>query len=96
MSAFHRQIDQRRWRHVRRRVLERDGYRCTCCGKAGRLEVDHIVGLERDGAAYDPGNLQTLCRGCHIAKTRRERRQKTITPAVTAWRSFVNELLPTT
>ena len=63
----------RRWAMVRRAVIERDGYRCRACGKAGRLEVDHVVPVVQGGPWWDADGLQTLCRSCHIAKTRDER-----------------------
>lgn len=57
-----------RWRTLRLAIFDRDGYRCRACGKAGRLECDHKKPLHEGGAQWDPANLQTLCRGCHIAK----------------------------
>lgn len=60
------------WRALRRRVFERDGWRCRGCGRAGRLECDHIKNWREGGAFWAMENLQTLCRGCHIEKTRRE------------------------
>ena len=62
-----------RWEALRLVIFERDGYRCRNrkCGKAGRLECDHIKPLNEGGAPWDPANLQTLCRGCHIAKHRK-------------------------
>ena len=72
MSRLHRGLNQRRWRAVRRRVLIRDGWRCTECGRPGRLEVDHRVPLERGGDPWELDNLQSLCRDCHHGKTRRE------------------------
>ena len=59
----------RMWRAVRRRVFERDGWRCTRCGKPGRLEADHIKPVSMGGAKFDLRNLRTLCRGCHIEIT---------------------------
>ena len=73
------------WALVRRYVLNRDGYRCTACGKAGRLEIDHIRPMFKGGAALDTGNLQTLCRSCHIAKTRTEN----TAPERREWREYV-------
>lgn len=67
------------WQRVRREVLERDGYRCTRCGRAGRLEVDHIRPVYA-GGSDDLDNLRTLCRGCHIDRHRRKR-----TPTERAW-----------
>ena len=60
------------WDIIRRRILERDGWRCRACGKAGRLEVDHIRSVYAKGSPTDPANLQALCRKCHLEKTRRE------------------------
>ncbi|KAA3641923.1 MAG: HNH endonuclease, partial [Armatimonadetes bacterium] len=42
--------------------------RCVYCAATTDLTVDHIVPLEKGGAAYDPRNLQTLCRSCNSAK----------------------------
>ncbi|MDE2901758.1 MAG: HNH endonuclease signature motif containing protein, partial [Chloroflexota bacterium] len=72
LSIGHRKLNRKRWGVVRRLVLIRDGYKCRSCGRMGRLEVDHVRPLNKGGDAWDLGNLQTLCRGCHIAKTRRE------------------------
>ena len=72
-------------------MLDRDGWRCRQCGRAGRLEVDHIVPLEDGGAAYDLDNLQVLDRGCHIRKTALENR-KPLRPEVEAWYRLVAEL----
>ena len=72
-SLHHRRLHRRRWALARRRALDRDGWRCQQCGKPGRLEVDHLVPLEQGGAPYDLSNLQSLCKGCHVAKTTGER-----------------------
>lgn len=88
MSREHRRIPRRQWRALRRRVFERDGFRCRACGRAGRLECDHVVPLDQGGAALDPANLQTLCRGCHIGKTRRENTERD-NPERAAWRRFL-------
>ena len=61
-----------RWDRLRRRVLDSANWRCAHCGSYGN-EVDHINPMEHGGAAYDLGNLQVLCRGCHIAKTKADR-----------------------
>ena len=59
----------RAWTKTRQLVLERDGYRCQKCGKAGRLEVHHVVELSQ-GGNNEQGNLTTYCRSCHIAHHR--------------------------
>ena len=62
----------KRWQIVRRLALDRDGWRCVLCSKAGRLEVDHIRRLRDGGEMWDLHNLQTLCRKCHFSKTSAE------------------------
>ena len=62
----------RRWRLLRLRVFARDNWRCVLCGKAGRLECDHIKPLAEGGDVWDMANLRTLCRGCHIGRNRRK------------------------
>ena len=74
-------------------VLERDGWRCVECGRAGRLEVDHVVPLEAGGEPWALENLQALCAGCHIRKTAAERPRREVPEAVRRWRDLVSELL---
>ena len=88
MSRHHRILfNSRRWQRVRLAVLDRDGWRCCACGLYGN-EVDHVVPLDRGGAAFDFGNLQTLCRTDHIQKTREENTRPP-TPAEAAWREMI-------
>lgn len=72
-----------KWRKVRLQCFHRDGYRCTKCGKSGRLEAHHIIPLhelsEHNGLdAFTLSNLATLCRKCHIQHHRAERLAKTV------------------
>ena len=60
----------RGWAAARKIALTRAGYRCSECGKAGRLEVHHIIDLDRGGAALAQDNLRALCRSCHIERHR--------------------------
>lgn len=93
MSRRHKRLDRGRWHVVRKQALERDGWRCQGpgCGKPGRIEVDHRIPLHKGGAAYELANLQTLCRGCHIAKTRAEN-TRPLGPLASKWRVLVEEL----
>ena len=87
-------INARRWVAARRQVFERDGWRCSECGRAGRLECDHIVPLQCEPGQdpYDMNWLQTLCRSCHIQKTAGENRRP-LTDAEAAWRGLVTGTL---
>ena len=89
MSSQHKRLSQARWARVRRVILDRDGWRCRVCGAYGN-EVDHVRPLHKGGDAWDPANLQVLCRSCHIAKTRGENRREP-TPAEARWRALVAE-----
>ena len=92
MSKFHTPLRRKRWAAVRRAVFERDGWRCVLCGRAGRLECDHVTPLDQGGEPWDPDNLQTLCRACHVAKSRAENRRPP-TEAEAAWRVLVTEII---
>ena len=49
---------------LRDRVLNRDGWRCQCCGSRKDLHVHHLVRRSELGSdALE--NLITLCAGCH-------------------------------
>ena len=92
MGRFHKQLGSRRWVRLRLQVLNRDGYRCVLCGRAGKLECDHITPMRRGGDPWALDNLQTLCRVCHVEKTRGDWRPPP-TAAEAAWRAFVGELM---
>ena len=86
-----------RWRRLRRKVFERDGFRCQKCGKAGRLECDHrnpVRKLKDPEQFWEPSHLQALCRSCHIQKTRVENRaaNEEKNPQKAEWQKFVSEL----
>ena len=63
------------WQAVRKRVLERDGYKCQlryadiCIGRAS--QVDHIVQPEAGGGS-DLANLRAVCVRCHARRTGRQ------------------------
>ena len=51
---------------LRRKILERDGWRCRACGSTAGLEVHHIQRRSQLGDDSD-GNLITLRSDCHQA-----------------------------
>ena len=85
MSRHHRETGNRLWAELRLLVFERDGYRCTNCGKAGRFECHHVKPLHQ-GGGNELVNLTTLCRGCHLEAHARKQ-----TPSETEWRRLVEE-----
>ncbi|MCY4360814.1 MAG: HNH endonuclease [Gammaproteobacteria bacterium] len=91
MSKNHYQaLSKSQWARLRKQVFTRDGYRCVLCGRASKLHCDHIQPLVSGGSETDPANLQTLCRGCHIQKTRREYEERNpVSPEIQAWADFI-------
>ena len=87
MARGHAALDKRRWERVRLAVFERDGWRCTECGRPGRLEAHHVRELRHGGAAYDLENIRTLCRTCHVALHRK------VSPERAAWGDVLAALL---
>lgn len=65
------------WNKTRKRILDRDGWICTACGKdlvGDDATVDHIVAKAvwiREGRPGNPDsddNLVSLCRSCNSRK----------------------------
>ncbi len=60
------------WRSIRRQVLRRDLYTCTCGLRAS--EVHHITELTPQNMwqpiSLDPANLISLCHDCHTKITK--------------------------
>lgn len=56
--------------HLRRRVIERDGFYCVYCDedlRDGEIHLDHVIPESQGGTTtYD--NLQVTCRKCNLAK----------------------------
>ena len=88
-SKLHRALNSRQWALSKRATHTRDNWLCILCGKRGRLECHHIIRLAEGGDPYDPDNLESLCRSCHI-KTHQISRE---TPEELAWRDFLSATL---
>ena len=88
MSREHRKLDPWLWGRARHAAFKRDGWRCTECGKAGRLEAHHEPPLRDGGDPYDLAGIKTLCRGCHIER----HREDDMTPGRAEWLAMVDDM----
>jgi 5-methylcytosine-specific restriction endonuclease McrA len=57
-------LDLEAYDQLRRRILQRDGWRCQSCGSMENLEVHHLEFRSQCGHDEET-NLITLCRTCH-------------------------------
>jgi 5-methylcytosine-specific restriction endonuclease McrA len=57
-------LDPKEYAIVRKRVFERDGWRCQECGSMKNLQVHHMKRRSQLGGDVMP-NLITLCVSCH-------------------------------
>lgn len=59
-----------RFNTVSRKIKERDMYTCALCSIVGyKIQTHHIESwIERPDLRYDPLNLVSLCKPCHIYK----------------------------
>jgi len=80
LSGWHRTSRHDRgygsaWEKIREQALERDRGLCQHCLAEGRsvpaTQVDHVIAKAK-GGTDDLGNLQSLCRDHHEAKTAAE------------------------
>ena len=50
----------------RKKVLQRDDYKCVLCGSTSRLHVHHKIGWQPHQInPHELDNLETLCASCH-------------------------------
>ena len=89
VSRNHKRLNQRRWRQVRRQVLDAANWRCSEGNDHYGNEVDHVVSLRTGGAEWEKTNLQVLCFFHHSIKTAKENQQRMISPERQAWRAFL-------
>ena len=89
----HRQLYRTpKWRRLRKLVFDRDGWKCRKCGRFGRLEADHIQPITKGGSFWNLGNIQTICRDCHLAKTAVDHYGPP-DPKRAEWKAFYKELI---
>jgi hypothetical protein len=55
-----------KYKNLRKKIFERDYYKCVLCDKMGDLNMDHIKPYSKyPELRYDESNLRTLCMQCH-------------------------------
>ncbi|WP_084421831.1 HNH endonuclease [Henriciella litoralis] len=82
-----------RWKTMRMKALDRDGWACVQCGERRRLEIDHVQPVRtHPELSYVLANLQTLCGRCHARKTRIEVGMGQPDPAREAWKSLLRSM----
>ena len=81
MSLHHRRLNKKMWARTRFLAFTRDKFRCVKCGLAGKLEGHHKQKLSCGGSEYDPANVETLCKNCHI--------ECSVSPARLEWKRYL-------
>jgi 5-methylcytosine-specific restriction endonuclease McrA len=57
-------LDPERYRALKMKILERDGWKCQYCGRRDQLQIHHMIRRSQLGADGEE-NLIVLCRGFH-------------------------------
>ena len=66
-NTSRREIGTKRWKDLRIKILNRDGWVCWICqGEAD--QVDHITPRSKGGDIFDQDNLAAICGRCNRAK----------------------------
>lgn len=55
------------WPEIRKKVFERDGFKCVQCGGRQHIQCDHVTPVSSGGLPVKT-NLQTLCKRCNQEK----------------------------
>lgn len=63
-ASYEAYLHSAHWRKLRRRVLERDGWRCCLCRSKSELRVHHDR-YNVDLRSQEIGHLKTMCDECH-------------------------------
>ena len=84
MSRFHHTPE---WAVARALALDRDAYRCRECGRAGRMQVHHVVSL-KDAGTHDLENLVSYCREHHL-----DAHRQPTTASEREWADLLSELM---
>lgn len=74
--SYIEQLRHPNWQRKRLEIMERDGFKCVCCGDAETtLNVHHKTYLKgRLAWEYDDDNFETVCEPCHAENHREKER----------------------
>jgi len=67
MKGYYDLLLHPKWKKKRRKILKRDGYKCTVCGSVKNLMIHHTFYYDVDTPPwqYPDESLLTVCYGCH-------------------------------
>ncbi len=74
-TEYYEYLNSKEWRDLRARVWERDGYKCTKCGRKSHLQGHHVR-YGKDIRKVDMKWVITLCKPCHEALHREKARKR--------------------
>lgn len=64
--TYEEQLESKEWQDKRQQILERDGHKCSLCGKTKHLNVHHKYYILGHLAwEYEDETFVTLCQKCH-------------------------------
>lgn len=69
MSGHRPELGNKRWKTLRKLILERDNWTCYLCGNRAD-QVDHLVPATA-GGSDEPSNLAAACGPCNNRKHHR-------------------------
>jgi len=76
-KILRRKADNRSYRsNTFERLVNRDGYKCNCCGSTYNLTIDHIIPISKGGFPKSMNNLQLLCLTCNQKKSNKITKNK--------------------
>lgn len=73
MKTYSEKLKDPRWQRKRLEILQRDDFRCSCCGdESNQLQIHHTFYLSgKNPWEYDDQTLKTFCAKCHSEITER-------------------------
>lgn len=64
---YSEKLKDTRWKDKRLLIIERDDFKCRCCGEEDELQVHHtLYKTGKEPWDYEDNELITLCKECHL------------------------------